>query len=497
VSKTRDDLIQYYKDLLIIQYRDKPRAQETIRLFISELLAYDLFVAIRDGFNLDTAIGAQLDILGKFVGVNRTITGTTFSRNYFGFVEYGATAPFDFFGYINYSGHVPDVQIRNYKESTQSLYAMTDEEMRVMIKLAIVRNMSNGSVKAFDEILDTLFGPDVLFNDRQNMTVVSYLVGENNARIFLMAKASGLLPNPAGVGSIVNVVPDITAIFGYSRYGGTKADYIVGYASYSELGLFEFDPYTPMLGSFYGICKDPAGNVWLTMSKPSVSDVGRIYVRYAGASEFIDTGADDLDYRHICSDPSGNIRIAVFGGSIRKAIAGSTTFADTGSGVGNWEGVAVDPFGRIWATLPGSDVYYSDDDITFSGAGAGPQPYRGIASDPDGNIFINIHESVVIRANHGSLTFSPLIMDVGFWSGITIDGAGIVWLTEDPGHVWRAALDDLVFSRVEQEDGYLPAEIRGVTVDDSGNVLITTSGSIGKAELIDDPVGCMARYTTI
>lgn len=498
MSQTRDSLIQYYKDLLIIQYRDKPRAQETIRLFISALLAYDLFIAIRDGFDLDTAVGPQLDIVGKYVGVNRTITGTTFSRNYFGFEEYGATSPFDFFGYIGYSGHVPDVQMRNYKESTQSLYAMTDEEMRVMIKLAIVRNMSNGSVKDFDEILDTLFGADVLFTDRQNMTVVSYLVGETNARIFLMAKSSGLLPNPAGVGTVVNVVPDITAIFGFSRYGGTKSDYIVGYAEYPSLGEFDFDLNATIapVSSFYGVCTDPSGNKWFSTRKPVPTTVGRIFVVYAGTDEYIDVGADDLNYRHICSDSAGNIFVAVYGGRIRRADAGTTTFVDITTSDANWEGIAVDPSGNIWATISGGGLYVSEDSGATFNPVSGPTDYRGLCSDDEGNIFVSLLYSLA-RIPAGTTTLEPITMPAGEYNGVTVKN-GVLWVTEErsEGYIWKASVDDFVFSNIEQTY-FFPRAMAGITVDNLGGVWATTGIYIAKAELVDEAVGCVAGYATI
>lgn len=495
MSQTRDDLIQYYRDLLIIQYRDKPRAQETIRLFISELLAYDLFIAIRDGFNINNAVGPQLDIIGKYVGVNRTITGTAFTRDYFGFAEYGATAPFDFFGYIGYSDHVPDVQIRNYKESTQSLYAMIDEEMRVMIKLAIVRNMSNGSVKDFDEILNTLFGADVLFTDRQNMTVVSYLVGEKNARIFLMAKSSGLLPNPAGVGTVVNVVPDITAIFGFSRYGGTKSDYIVGYAEYSSLGEFAVDLNAPT-DYFYGACTDPSGNKWFTVRKVVPSDIGKIFVVYAGTDEYIDVGADDLDYRHICSDSAGNIFVAVYGGKIRRADAGTTTFVDITTTDTNWEGIAVDPSGNIWATISHDGLYFSEDGGSTFQIIYGPTEYRGVCSDDNGNIFVSLLYSLV-RISAGTQTVTPISSPAAEYNGLVAKN-GFLWTAGEgsAGHILKASLDDLIFSAIEQE-GFFPRAMAGITVDDSGGVWAATGIYIAKAELVDDPVGCVAGYATI
>lgn len=233
------ELTAYYKDLLIMQYRDKPKALGHVGAVLDAGMIYDIAIAVRDGFNIETAIGKQLDILGKILGVSRTITGTTFTRAYYGYALYGDTTPFLFNPMLLYGAEPPDVQFRDYRESSQSLYDLTDEEYRIILKLAVVRNTSNASVKTIDEILNVLFGAECYFIDRMNMTVVSYMVGDKWARIFQIAKASGLLPNPAGVGTSLVVVPDINNIFAYSLYGGEAPEFAVGYGRYpfwSEYG---------------------------------------------------------------------------------------------------------------------------------------------------------------------------------------------------------------------------------------------------------------------
>lgn len=226
------ELIDYYKNLLIMQYRDKPKALAHTGVVLDAGMIYDIAIAVRDGFGINDARGKQLDVLGRILGVSRTITGTTFTRAYYGYALYGDTTPFIFNPMLLYGAEPPDVQFRDYRESSQSLYDLTDEEYRIILKLAIVRNTSNASVKTIDEILNVLFGAECYFIDRMNMTVVSYMVGAKWSRIFGIAKSSGLLPNPAGVGTILVVVPDINNIFAYSLYGGAKPDFAVGYGDY-------------------------------------------------------------------------------------------------------------------------------------------------------------------------------------------------------------------------------------------------------------------------
>jgi hypothetical protein len=226
------NLVKYYADLSIIQYANKPKARAFMENLLGALICYDLAVSVRDGFNLETAVGAQLDIIAKYVGVSRVITGTSFSRSYFGFAEYGDTTPFVFYGFTKYGDAPEDVQYRNYKESSQSIYSLNDTELRIIIKLAILRNNSNASVKDIDTLLDALFGSEVYYIDRMNMTVVSYMLSTAYQRIFNIAKSSGLLPNPAAVGTSLIVVPNINKIFSYSLYGGAKPSFAIGYVDY-------------------------------------------------------------------------------------------------------------------------------------------------------------------------------------------------------------------------------------------------------------------------
>lgn len=88
------ELILYYVNLLILQYRKLPKAQAHIAALIRQLMIYDLMIQVRDGYNLDDAVSIQLDILGKYFGISRIVTGAVFTRAYFGFVLYGELEPF-------------------------------------------------------------------------------------------------------------------------------------------------------------------------------------------------------------------------------------------------------------------------------------------------------------------------------------------------------------------------------------------------------------------
>ena len=69
------DLLKYYSDLLILQYHDKPKAIATIQLFVKQIIADGLFMEILSSYDLDIAVGVQLDRIGKLVGCPRYVVG--------------------------------------------------------------------------------------------------------------------------------------------------------------------------------------------------------------------------------------------------------------------------------------------------------------------------------------------------------------------------------------------------------------------------------------
>ena len=77
------ELISYYINLLIIQYRNKPNASGTIEALIKSLMIYDLIRSVENGYDVETAVGVQLDVLAKYVGVQRVSTGLDFERVFF------------------------------------------------------------------------------------------------------------------------------------------------------------------------------------------------------------------------------------------------------------------------------------------------------------------------------------------------------------------------------------------------------------------------------
>jgi len=230
------ELIAYYANLLILQYRNKPNAMGTVMAIIRSLMIYDLIRAVENGYDVETSIGAQLDILAKYTGADRVATGVDFDRTYFGFVEYSEATPYTgVAGLIPYAEpNPPDAQFLKYDSDVQSSYRLTDSELRILVKLKIAQNNSNHSAGEIDDILDEFFPGQVIFTDNFDMTI-SYIFDSDIERITEIAVSQDAIPKPAAVGLEVSFVPDIENIFSMQKYDAdSPADFSQGFIKYAD-----------------------------------------------------------------------------------------------------------------------------------------------------------------------------------------------------------------------------------------------------------------------
>lgn len=231
-----EELIAYYTNLLILQYRTKSRAPDTISAIVRALMIYELIRSVENGYNIDTAVGVQLDVIAKYVGAERVVTGVDFSRTFFGFVDYAEATPYTgVAGLLPYAEtNPPDAQFLKYDADQTSLYTLTDSELGILIKLKIAQNNSNHSNAEIDEILESFFPSQFIFNDNLNMTI-TYIFDSDIGRIIDVAVSQNAIPKPASVGLIINFVPDIENIFSLQKYASdTPADFAQGFIEYSD-----------------------------------------------------------------------------------------------------------------------------------------------------------------------------------------------------------------------------------------------------------------------
>lgn len=189
-------LLATYSDLLIVQYRTKDKAVQTVQLFVNQALCDGLPQELQHCFDLDTAVGAQLTILGRIVGVPRNILGLDLEHTFFSFTDYvGEPASVGFGSYTD-SPYSDDLFLSYY---TNTIYTLTDFEMRYLIKLKIIFNTVFSSTKDIVERLFEVFGEAVSFVDNQDMTLTYHVLAPYQ-NVFTAAEFLNILPRPMGVG---------------------------------------------------------------------------------------------------------------------------------------------------------------------------------------------------------------------------------------------------------------------------------------------------------
>ena len=195
------DLIKYYQNLLIVQYHGKSTAQQEIALATKTFIGDNIIPQII--FDVDTSVGAQLDLIGKIVGLSRIAEGFEFGRVYFSYNDYAD--PMNDPAHKGY-GDIGEPVMAGFKDYTtvrKSIYNMSDRQYRAMIKLKIFANNGIATNKYVCDSLYRIFGNLVNFVDNEDMTATLSVQPSIEFEIRL-AEFLGLLPKPLGVQTIVN-----------------------------------------------------------------------------------------------------------------------------------------------------------------------------------------------------------------------------------------------------------------------------------------------------
>lgn len=190
---TDNELKEYYANLLIIQYINKPKAYDTIKALVDGVIMNQLPLDVQGAFDLDTAVGVQLDVIGKYAGVSRYA--------------------YDFSGAVT----------------------LNDTDYRILIKMKVVQNNSGSSLADIQNLLNQYFQGAFLVFDYSNMQLSYFFdatYGSNQLAEILVKQKS--LPKPMGVqlGALI-FIANISNIFGQGTY--TYPAYnVIGFNDYSD-----------------------------------------------------------------------------------------------------------------------------------------------------------------------------------------------------------------------------------------------------------------------
>ncbi|HDR1925783.1 TPA: DUF2612 domain-containing protein [Pasteurella multocida] len=154
-----------YSNLLIWQYRHKPRAVATIKLF--EDILGSSFIELnnlKNILNIEESTGHQLDLVGKHVGQLRIINGYQL-RKFFGFHTSQHALSF---GRLNQN---VGGQWYRRRDPLADSVRLSDEDYRFLIKCRILKNYQTGTLPNIIEACLFVFGEGCDVTDNYDMTV--------------------------------------------------------------------------------------------------------------------------------------------------------------------------------------------------------------------------------------------------------------------------------------------------------------------------------------
>lgn len=153
---------EYYLSLLTSEYQNATKLKAWLRVIIQLVIDIDTYLALEYYmFDVDNAVGAQLDVLGVIVGASRTV----------GFQPSGGISP-----------------------------VLDDVTYRIYIKAKVAQNQWNGQVGSLWGIWSNLFpGGTIAVQDNQNMTATIFLAGAFTSIIQDLITNGYIVPRPQAV----------------------------------------------------------------------------------------------------------------------------------------------------------------------------------------------------------------------------------------------------------------------------------------------------------
>jgi hypothetical protein len=201
---TKLETLQEYLNLITSEHNHQPRYMATVALSLSPFVDSQLAAcSIIGGYDLDTAVGQQLDFTGQWIGLTRFLS-----------------LPID----IWFSFDIPGLGFDQGRwmvpwEDQFQIIRLDDEDYRTLLKARVMANYWDGTIPGAYRAWDRLFGPrdyHLLIQDQLtrgvpnihgNMNIWQILLGPPISPVVKMMFSSGLLGlKSAGVGTGYRII---------------------------------------------------------------------------------------------------------------------------------------------------------------------------------------------------------------------------------------------------------------------------------------------------
>lgn len=147
------------ENFLIWQYRGKPKARQTVGLLLSESKrVFQSAVALADILDIDKSSGYGLDLIGRHVGMGRTMK---------------SFIPKDYFGWLGIDGALgfSNGLFYRYGDSLQKSVNLDDADYRFFIRAKIIKNFQHPTMEGITRSLQHLLGQQSFVIDNYDMTM--------------------------------------------------------------------------------------------------------------------------------------------------------------------------------------------------------------------------------------------------------------------------------------------------------------------------------------
>lgn len=184
------ELRKHYLDLITPEHKLKPKYVSMVDVLLKpndEI--FNLCVSFDGNFDIYSASGKQLDILGEFIGVNRNV---------------------------------------NYDPTLGESSVLGDDLYRLVLLSQLVKNSWHGGTNDLNDAWHTIL-PEINLGiiDHQDMTMDAFVVGAMDQALIDLINKGYIIPKPMGVG--INYYISNHALFGYDLDNDTVKGYDSGY----------------------------------------------------------------------------------------------------------------------------------------------------------------------------------------------------------------------------------------------------------------------------
>lgn len=200
-------LVTETSNLLIKQYWEKPKAKAEIELIASMWDKVRAFLAALDpAFDLDSAVGSQLDVLGRIEQLGRSAPGVI-ARRFFGFSNNTESLGFaDKFDPTRVGGPFADRFSSSYTD-----LQLPDIDYRAFIGVKAAFNrasayLASDELVSIQDVILLAFDGQAYVTDNLDMTLTLHVPITYDPDRLRLIQVLGLLPKPQGVRYIIETI---------------------------------------------------------------------------------------------------------------------------------------------------------------------------------------------------------------------------------------------------------------------------------------------------